>query len=136
MNDNIKGIFVSEISAGLQKENGFSGQFVAILDTYFSAFNQPVLLKRSQMMRNQLLTLLKTLGQLRLRWELAHIAVFVEQIENFALQTVGVGRQRWNGEVFFPGVRVELVGERIEANQPSVSFAKRALRLRGHEGGA
>ena len=90
-----KGIFVSEISAGLEKENGFSGQFVAILDTHLSTFDQSVLEAFADGAKS-IVDSSQDAWPTRLRWELAHVAVFVEQIEDFALQTVGVGRQRWN----------------------------------------
>ena len=102
MNDHIKGHLRGEISTGLRRKTASLvslWRFLTPLDV------RPVRASEAfAVVRNQLLTLLKTLGQLGLRWELAHVAVFVEQIEDFAYQTVGVGRQRWNGEVFFLGL--------------------------------
>lgn len=81
---------MSEIPAGLQQENGFSGEFVSVLHAHLSTLDQPEFLERAQVVGNQLLALFQSLGQFCLGWELAKVAVLVKEVENLPLQAVGV----------------------------------------------
>ena len=99
---------MSEITARLQQENGFSGEFVPVLYAHLSALDQTELLERSEVVRNQLLALFQTLGQFCLGWELAQTAVLVKEVEDLPLQAVGIGRKRGNGEVFLLGARMKI----------------------------
>lgn len=114
---------MSEITAGLQQENSFSGEFVPVLYAHLSALDQTEFLECSEVMRNQLLALFQTLRQFCLCRELAQASVLVKEVENFPLQAVGVGRKRGNGEVFLLGARMKLVRERVESDQSSVVLA-------------
>ena len=118
---------MSEITAGLQQENSFSGEFVPVLYAHLSAFDQTEFLECSEVMRNQLLALFQTLGQFCLCRELAQASVLIKEVENFPLQAVGVGRKRGNGEVFFLGARVKLIRERVESDQPPVVLTPNVL---------
>ena len=82
---------LTEIVAGLEKENGLTGQFVTVHDAHLSPLNQPVFLQGSEVMRNQLLALFQALCEFGLGWELPHVTVLVQEVQDFALKTVGVG---------------------------------------------
>lgn len=114
---------MSEITAGLQQENGFSGEFVPVLHAHLAALDETEFLERSEVVRNQLLALFQTLGQFCLGWELAQTTVLVKEVEDLPLQAVGIGRKRGNGEVFLLGARMKLVRERVESDQSSVVLA-------------
>ena len=52
----------NEIIIGFEQENGFSCELVAVLDAHLSLLDEAKLLQGTQMVRNQLLTLLEALG--------------------------------------------------------------------------
>lgn len=113
-------IIMGEVIVRFEQKHRLSGQLVSVFDPHLSAFNQPVLLERTKMVGNQLLAFLKTLGQFGLRWELAQSTIVVKQVEDFPLEAVGVGRKQGHGEVLFPCVGVEFVGQWIESDKAAV----------------
>ena len=81
---------MSEIFACLEQEHGLSCQLVAVLHAHLPSLDKAVFLQCSQVVRDELLTFLKSLGKFSLGWELPEVAVLVKQIQDFPLEAVGV----------------------------------------------
>jgi hypothetical protein len=81
---------MSEIFACFKQEHGLSCQLVTVLHAHLPALNEAVFLQCSQMVGDELLTFLKSLGQFGLGRELPKVAVLIKQIQDFALKAVGV----------------------------------------------
>ena len=118
---------MSKVVVSLQQEDRFAGQFVPVFDAHLSALDQAVLLQGAQVVGDQLLALFEARGEFSLRGELAQATVLVEQVQDLALQALGVGRKGRDGEVLFVRVWMKLTGERVEPNESPVSLPPNVL---------
>ena len=87
---------MSEITAGLQQENGFSGEFVPVLHAHLSAFDQTEFLECSEDEKSTAGSF-QTLGQFCLGWELAQTSVLVKEVENHPCKLLGSGGRGGTG---------------------------------------